>query len=108
MFAQQINGIQFFYSYGVVFAESIGVAQPFTISVITNVLQVVAVLVSVLLGNRIGRRIIYCRSLALSTIGNSIERLHYVGLDKMGGGDNQLNESNWQVICPLKEPVNEA
>jgi len=28
MIAQQINGIQFFYSYGVVFAQSIGIAQP--------------------------------------------------------------------------------
>jgi sugar porter (SP) family MFS transporter len=57
MIAQQINGIQFFYSYGVVFAQSIGIAQPFTISLITNVLQVVAVFVAVLLGNRVPRRI---------------------------------------------------
>lgn len=28
MIAQQINGIQFFYSYGVVFAQSIGISQP--------------------------------------------------------------------------------
>lgn len=56
MIAQQINGIQFFYSYGVVFAQSIGMAQPFTISLITNILQVVAVAVSVLLGNKTPRR----------------------------------------------------
>jgi hypothetical protein len=31
MSAQQINGIQFRYTYGVVFTESIGVAQPFTV-----------------------------------------------------------------------------
>ncbi|ETI26527.1 hypothetical protein G647_03304 [Cladophialophora carrionii CBS 160.54] len=46
MVAQQINGIQFFYSYGVVFAQSIGIKQAFTISLITNTLQVVAVGVS--------------------------------------------------------------
>ncbi|TVY24779.1 Galactose transporter [Lachnellula hyalina] len=57
MIAQQINGIQFFYSYGVVFAQSIGISQPFTISLITNVLQVVAVAVSVALGNKVPRRI---------------------------------------------------
>ncbi|CAK7242892.1 MAG: hypothetical protein STHCBS139747_004395 [Sporothrix thermara] len=56
MVAQQINGIQFFYSYGVIFAQSIGIKQPFTISLITNVLQVVAVAVSVLLGNKVRRR----------------------------------------------------
>ncbi|KAH8897608.1 putative sugar transporter [Thozetella sp. PMI_491] len=56
MVAQQINGIQFFYSYGVIFAQSIGISQPFTISLITNVLQVIAVAVSVSLANRISRR----------------------------------------------------
>jgi sugar porter (SP) family MFS transporter len=56
MIAQQINGIQFFYSYGVVFAQSIGISQAFTISLITNILQVVAVGVSVLLGNKVPRR----------------------------------------------------
>jgi hypothetical protein len=56
MVAQQINGIQFFYSYGVVFAQSIGIKEPFTISLITNVLQVVAVAASVLLGNKVPRR----------------------------------------------------
>lgn len=56
MVAQQINGIQFFYSYGVVFAQSIGIEQAFTISLITNLLQVIAVAVSVLLGNKIQRR----------------------------------------------------
>lgn len=62
MVAQQINGIQFFYSYGVVFAQSLGIAEAFTISLITNVLQVVAVAVSVLLGNRVPRRqnLLYC------------------------------------------------
>ncbi|KIW77409.1 hypothetical protein Z517_09855 [Fonsecaea pedrosoi CBS 271.37] len=56
MVAQQINGIQFFYSYGVVFAQSIGIKQAFTISVITNTLQVIAVGMSVLLGNKVRRR----------------------------------------------------
>lgn len=57
MVAQQINGIQFFYSYGVVFAQSIGISEPFTISLITNVLQVISVAIAVLLGNKVPRRI---------------------------------------------------
>jgi sugar porter (SP) family MFS transporter len=56
MCAQQINGITFFYSYGVIFAQSIGMSQAFTISLITNILQVFAVGASVLLGNKIQRR----------------------------------------------------
>jgi hypothetical protein len=56
MVAQQINGILFFYSYGVVFARSIGIEQTFTISLITNVLQAFAVAVSVALGNKVPRR----------------------------------------------------
>ncbi|KAL4805921.1 general substrate transporter [Aspergillus unguis] len=56
MFVQQINGIQFWYTYGVVFAQSIGVADPFTINTIIYVLQIVTVAVSVLLGNRLSRR----------------------------------------------------
>lgn len=56
MVAQQINGIQFFYSYGVVFTQSIGIAQPFTFSLITNVLQVVSVFAAVMLGNKVPRR----------------------------------------------------
>lgn len=56
MISQQINGIQFFYSYGVIFAQSIGIKQAFTISLITNTLQVIAVAVSVLVANKISRR----------------------------------------------------
>lgn len=56
MVAQQINGIQFFYSYGVIFAQSIGIKEAFTISLITNVLQVVAVALSILFANKISRR----------------------------------------------------
>lgn len=54
--SQMVNGIIFFYSYGVIFAQSLGVKQPFTISVITNSLQVLAVGVSVVLGNKVPRR----------------------------------------------------
>jgi hypothetical protein len=38
------------------FAESIGMSDSFTVSLITNVLQVVACLLSVIFGNKIERR----------------------------------------------------
>jgi sugar porter (SP) family MFS transporter len=56
MFVQQINGIQFWYTYGVVFAQSIGVADPFTINTIIYVLQIITVGIAVVFGNRIPRR----------------------------------------------------
>lgn len=57
MFHQQIGGITFFYVYGVVFAQAIGLNDPFLIQLITNILQIVAVGASVATGNKIRRRI---------------------------------------------------
>ncbi|KIW92313.1 uncharacterized protein Z519_07297 [Cladophialophora bantiana CBS 173.52] len=79
MVAQQINGIQFFYSYGVVFAQSIGIKQAFTISLITNTLQVVAVGVSVLLGNKVRRR----SNLLVTTV---MMLLAYIIIGGLGAG----------------------
>lgn len=56
MYAQQICGIIFFYNYGVVFAQEIGVSEPFTITLVTMILQIIAVAVSVLTANKIRRR----------------------------------------------------
>ncbi|KAJ5988081.1 hypothetical protein N7481_003291 [Penicillium waksmanii] len=56
MYAQQICGIIFFYNYGVVFAQEIGVSQPFTITLITMILQIFAVGASVLTANKLRRR----------------------------------------------------
>ncbi|EME79860.1 uncharacterized protein MYCFIDRAFT_58653 [Pseudocercospora fijiensis CIRAD86] len=65
MFVQQINGIQFWYTYGVVFAQSIGVGEPFTINTIIYVVQIITVGLSVVFGNRIRRR----TNLLVCTIG---------------------------------------
>lgn len=56
MFSQQVNGILFFYAYGVIFAQAIGISQPFTISLITNILQIFAVGASIALGKKVARR----------------------------------------------------
>ena len=56
MYAQQICGIIFFYNYGVVFAQELGVSQPFTITLITMILQIIAVAASVLSANKLKRR----------------------------------------------------
>ncbi|KAJ9613292.1 hypothetical protein H2200_003234 [Cladophialophora chaetospira] len=56
LYAQQICGILFFYVYGVVFAQAIGIKQPFMIQLITNILQIFAVGAAVLTGNKVRRR----------------------------------------------------
>jgi hypothetical protein len=67
MYAQQICGIIFFYNYGVVFAQELGVSQPFTITLITMILQIIAVAVSVLTANKLKRRsnLLYSTTLIL-------------------------------------------
>lgn len=56
MVCSQVCGILFFYVYGVVFAQSIGVKDPFMIQLITNILQIFAVGASVITGNKVSRR----------------------------------------------------
>lgn len=57
MVSSQVCGILFFYVYGVVFAQAIGIKDPFLIQLITNILQIFAVGASVITGNKIRRRI---------------------------------------------------
>lgn len=57
MFSSQANGIVFFYVYGVVFVQSIGIPDPFLVQVIVNIVQIIAVGASVITGNRVRRRI---------------------------------------------------
>ncbi|KAI5803184.1 general substrate transporter [Geopyxis carbonaria] len=54
--AQQINGIQWFYYFGTVFSKAIGIADPFLMTVIVFVIQVVVVFAAVLCANRLPRR----------------------------------------------------
>ncbi|KAJ5794840.1 hypothetical protein N7457_001439 [Penicillium paradoxum] len=55
-FVQQINGIQFWYTYGVAFAQSTGIGERFTINTIIYVLQIITGRLSVALGDKIARR----------------------------------------------------
>ncbi|KAI1076690.1 general substrate transporter [Whalleya microplaca] len=54
--AQQINGIQWFYYFGTVFAEDIGLTDPFLMTLIVFIIQVFVVLAAVLVANRLPRR----------------------------------------------------
>ncbi|KAK8192935.1 general substrate transporter [Phyllosticta capitalensis] len=56
LIAQQINGIQWFYYFGTVFSKEIGLSDPFMMTVIVFVIQVVVVFAAVLCANRIPRR----------------------------------------------------
>jgi sugar porter (SP) family MFS transporter len=57
MFSQQVCGILFFYVYGVVFVQEIGVQDPFLVQIVINVVQIVAVGASVITGNKARRRV---------------------------------------------------
>ncbi|WYZ44975.1 hypothetical protein EsH8_VIII_000291 [Colletotrichum jinshuiense] len=57
MFSQQICGILFFYVYGVVFVQAIGVSDPFLVQLIVNIVQIIAVGAAVVTGNKVRRRI---------------------------------------------------
>jgi hypothetical protein len=57
MFSQQVCGILFFYVYGVVFIQAIGVANPFLVQIVINVMQIVAMGLSVLVANKTRRRV---------------------------------------------------
>lgn len=54
--AQQINGIQWFYYFGTVFSKSIGLDDPFLMTLIVFLIQVFVVLAAVLFANKIPRR----------------------------------------------------
>ncbi|KAF2645508.1 general substrate transporter [Massarina eburnea CBS 473.64] len=54
--AQQINGIQWFYYFGTVFSQAIGIEDPFLMTIIVFVIQVVTVFVALFFANRIPRR----------------------------------------------------
>ena len=56
LIAQQVNGIQWFYYFGTVFAKSIGLEDPFSMTLIVFCLQVAVVLAAVLLANKLPRR----------------------------------------------------
>ncbi|KAJ5414323.1 hypothetical protein N7509_000950 [Penicillium cosmopolitanum] len=57
MFSQQVCGILFFYVYGVVFVQAIGVGDPFIVQIVINVVQIIAVGASVITANKVRRRI---------------------------------------------------
>ena len=56
LIAQQINGIQWFYYFGTVFAKAIGLEDPFLMTLIVFIIQVFVVLAAVIFANKIPRR----------------------------------------------------
>lgn len=88
LYSRQICGILFFYVYGVVFAQAIGIKQPFMIRLITNILQIFAVAAAVVTGNKVPRR----NNLLITTgmmffafiaIGGIRTREHSLGMDNI-------------------------
>lgn len=54
--AQQIGGVQFIFSYTTTFFSASGIADPFLVTIIVDIIEVVGVLCSFLVVNRFGRR----------------------------------------------------
>lgn len=70
LIAQQINGIQWFYYFGTVFAKAIGLSDPFLMTLIVFIIQLFVVLAALLLSNRIPRRplMLACTSIMMLSI----------------------------------------
>ncbi|KAK8167063.1 general substrate transporter [Phyllosticta citrichinensis] len=91
LIAQQINGIQWFYYFGPVFAKEIGLSDPFMMTVIAFVIQVVVVFAAVLCANKIPRRPLLLTTGILMTIS-----IFIVGC--LGIPGNNVSKTNGKVI----------
>jgi sugar porter (SP) family MFS transporter len=64
---QQLTGINFIFYFGTVFFKSSGVSNPFVISIITNVVNVVCTIPGILVIDKIGRRsLLFWAAIAMS------------------------------------------
>lgn len=54
--AQQIHGIKWFYYFGTVFSQAIGLKDPFLMNIIIFTIQMVTVLAAVFCANKVPRR----------------------------------------------------
>ncbi|KAG9516926.1 hypothetical protein KCU93_g8969, partial [Aureobasidium melanogenum] len=82
LIAQQINGIQWFYYFGTVFSKAIGLKDPFLMTVIVFLIQIVTVFLAVMFANRIPRRPLLLATTAIMTIS-----IFIVGCLGIPGGD---------------------
>ncbi|THY25308.1 hypothetical protein D6D01_05116 [Aureobasidium pullulans] len=82
LIAQQINGIQWFYYFGTVFSKAIGLKDPFLMTVIVFLIQIVTVFLAVLFANKIPRRPLLLTTTAIMTIS-----IFIVGCLGIPGGD---------------------
>ncbi|KAE8141266.1 general substrate transporter [Aspergillus pseudotamarii] len=91
MYSQQICGILFFYVYGVVFVQAIGIDEPFLVQLIQNILQICAVTVSMATANHVPRRI----NLLVTT---SIMFLAFVVIGGIGVQDPLSTAAQWVIV----------
>ncbi|KAG9962516.1 hypothetical protein KCU61_g4621, partial [Aureobasidium melanogenum] len=82
LIAQQINGIQWFYYFGTVFSKAIGLKDPFLMTVIVFLIQIVTVFLAVMFANRIPRRPLLLATTAIMTVS-----IFIVGCLGIPGGD---------------------
>ncbi|KAG9662493.1 hypothetical protein KCU64_g1915, partial [Aureobasidium melanogenum] len=82
LIAQQINGIQWFYYFGTVFSKAIGLKDPFLMTVIVFLIQILTVFLAVMFANRIPRRPLLLATTAIMTVS-----IFIVGCLGIPGGD---------------------
>ncbi|KAK9319803.1 general substrate transporter [Lipomyces orientalis] len=91
MYSQQICGILFFYVYGVVFVQSIGIDQPFLVQLIQNILQICAVTVSMATANQVARR----TNLLVTT---SMMFLAFIVIGSIGTQHSLSTAEKWVIV----------
>ncbi|KAF6806236.1 sugar transporter [Colletotrichum sojae] len=66
--SQQVNGIQWFYYFGTVFARDIGLQDPFLVTLIVFSIQVVVVAAAVVVADRLPRRPLLLATTGIMTV----------------------------------------
>ncbi|KAF5010165.1 hypothetical protein FDECE_3658 [Fusarium decemcellulare] len=66
--SQQFLGLTLFSSYGTYFFQQAGVAQPFTVKVITSSINIATIIIIILLADRVGRRWIACSATTIEMV----------------------------------------
>ncbi|KAM5343675.1 hypothetical protein ACJ41O_012212 [Fusarium nematophilum] len=66
--SQQFLGLTLFSSYGTYFFQQAGVAQPFTVKVITSSINIATIIVIILVADHIGRRWIACSATTIEMV----------------------------------------
>ncbi|KDN46114.1 general substrate transporter [Tilletiaria anomala UBC 951] len=94
---QQIGGVQFIFSYTTTFLQAINIEDPFLITIIVDIIEVVGVICSFFIVNRLGRRTL----LLWTSVPMFISLFVCGGIGTITSGERTVNESRTiaAMIC---------